>query len=214
MTYMIYTFKSMAPVQESLLHAAFCACHYGLLAGALAPIPLAAPPLFMLYLFVRFWGAWNFAPWSLAVFLVDAALLLASGVLSALLALDLASTAALVSAPVAASVLLLVGVVLTLLPVHGGRAVSVLLKIWLVAPLVIVTAIGAYVASPHPALVLVVALEAVLFLCVIFSVFVGGAVDMATCTVCGVNHMVRPLGGGMFVLILVVWTFISRAAQR
>lgn len=207
------TFKSMAPLQETLLHAVFCACHYGAVAGALAPVPLAIPPLLLMYLFFRFWNAWQYTVWSLGVYAVDVGFAVAVGVLSALAALGLAGSPALLSAPLAGSMLLLFATVLTLLPVYGRHVLSVLLKIWVVGPLTIAAAALAYVVSRNPAFVLVIALEGTLFLCTLLGVFLGGAADMATCTLCGASGLVRPMGGGLFVLILVVWVVISRAAH-
>lgn len=203
----------MAPLQESLLHAVFCACHYGAVAGAIAPIPLAVPPLLLMYIFFRFWNAWQYTTWSLAVYAVDVGFACAVGVLAALIALDLAAVPALLAAPLAASMLLLLATVLTLLPVYGQHVVSVLLKIWLVAPLTAAAAALAYVVTRNPVFVLVIAMEGTLFTCTLFGVFMGGAVDMMTCALCGLSGLVRPAAGVLFVLILVVWTIISRAAH-
>ena len=207
------TFKSMAPLQETLLHAVFCACHYGAVAGAIAPIPLAIPPLLLMYLFFRFWNAWQYTVWALGVYAVDVGFAIAVGVLSALIALHLRPEPALLSSPLVGAMLLLFATVLTLLPVYGRHVLSVLLKIWIVGPLTVAAAALAYVLTRNPVFVLVVALEGTLFLCTLLGVFLGGAAEMATCTLCGVAGLVHPLSGALFVLILVVWFLISRAAH-
>lgn len=206
------TFKSMAPLKETLLHAVFCACHYGAVAGAIAPIPLAIPPLLLMYVFFRFWNAWQYTVWALGVYAVDVGFACAAGVLAALIALQLRPEPVLLSAPLTGAMLLLFATVLTLLPVYGRHVLSVLLKIWVVCPLTIAAAALAYVVSRSPVFVLVLALEGTLFLCTLLGVFLGGAAEMVTCTLCGAGGLVHPLSGGLFVLILVVWFLISRAA--
>lgn len=201
-------FKSMPSLNDSVLHAVFCACFFGTIGGILVPTWYAVFLVFSVYVLLRYCTTWGLTPWNLLIYACDVVFVLVSWVLAAWIVLFYSSWPAILYAPVSASLLLGLAAFMVWLPLVGRHAFFVISKIWLTMIVTLVFTTLFYVLTAHPAFLVAMVLAGALFIWSLLTVFSGVVADGATCALVPFSWVIRPLGGVFYCTCLLIFAIV------
>lgn len=201
-------FKSMPSLNDSVLHAVFCACYFGTIGGVLVPAWYAFFLVFAVYVLLRYCTTWGMTPWNLLIYTCDVAFVVVSSVLSASIVLFYSPRPAILHAPLWASMLLALAAGMVWIPLVGRHAFFVVSKIWLTMGVTLVFAPLFYALTHHPAFLVATVLVGALFIWSLLTVFTGIVADGATCALVPFSWGIRPLGGVFYCTCLLTFAIV------